>query len=125
MAAKRIIIADDVVFFRRTLKDILISEGFEVIAEASNGDEAVEMSKTHVPDIVLLDVVMPGKNGLETAREILRLKLPIKVVMCSSLGYEPIIKEAIKAGASAYILKPFDHTSVMEALNGLDKPNAG
>lgn len=124
MAAKRIIIADDVAFFRQTLKDILTGEGFEVVAEASNGTEAVEMTKAHAPDIVLLDVVMPEKNGLEAAREIIRLKLPVNIVMCSSLGYEPIVKEAIKAGASAYILKPFDRVSVLEALGSLKKPNA-
>ena len=124
MTAKRILIADDVAFFRQTLKDILTGGKFEVVAEAANGVEAVEMTKRHMPDIVLLDVVMPEKNGLEAAREIMSLKLPLKIVMCSSLGYEPIVKEAIKAGASAYILKPFDHTSVLEALNGLEKPRA-
>lgn len=123
MAAKRILIADDVAFFRHTLKDILTDDGFEIVAEASNGAEAVEMAKAHAPDIVLLDVVMPEKNGLEAAREIIRLKLPLKIVMCSSLGYEPIVKEALKAGASAYILKPFDKASVLKALSGLKKPD--
>ncbi|MBI5887553.1 MAG: response regulator [Deltaproteobacteria bacterium] len=125
MAARRILIADDVAFFRQTLKDLLAGEGFEVVAEASNGAEAVEMTKAHAPDIVLLDVVMPEKNGLEAAREIIRLKLPLKIVMCSSLGYEPIVKEALKAGASAYILKPFDKVSVLKALSSLEKPDAG
>ena len=124
MPAKRIIIADDVAFFRHSLKDILTGGGFEVVAEASNGTEAVEMTKTHRPDIIILDVVMPEKNGLEVARELVRLKMPVKIVMCSSLGYEPIVKEAIKAGASAYILKPFDNASVLSSLNALSMPGA-
>lgn len=122
---KKILISDDVAFFRATLRDIITEGGFDVIAEASNGSEAVEKARSLKPDIVILDIVMPVKNGLEAAKEIIRLKLPIKIVMCSSLGYEPIVKEALRSGASAYILKPFDKTTVLSTLSTLERGEAG
>ncbi|MBI5642033.1 MAG: response regulator [Deltaproteobacteria bacterium] len=116
---KRVLIADDAVFFRTLLKDILLKGGFEVIAEAENGEEALERTKTLEPDIVILDVVMPIKNGLEAARDIARLNLPLKIVMCTSLGYEPVVDEAMKLGASAYIIKPLSEKKVLGVLNAL------
>lgn len=122
--AKKILICDDVAFFRASLRDILIEAGFEVVAEAANGIEAIEKTRAAKPDIVILDIVMPNKNGLEAAKELVRLRMPLKIVICSSLGYEPIVKEALRAGASAYILKPFDKTGVIDTLNKLEAAGA-
>ncbi len=117
---KRVLIADDAVFFRTALKDILSSGCFEVVAEASNGIEAVTLTKAHEPDIVILDVVMPGKTGLEAAREIAKMNLGLKIVMCSSLGYEPVVNDAMKSGACAYITKPLNREAVLKTLGELD-----
>lgn len=117
--SKRVLIADDAAFFRVTLRDILTKGGHRVVGEAENGAEALEKAKALIPDIVILDVVMPVKNGLEAAREITHLNLPLKIVMCTSLGYEPIVEEAIRSGASAYILKPLNEAKVLNIINGL------
>lgn len=117
--SKKVLIADDVAFFRSTLKEILIDEGFDVVGEAVNGAEAVEKARQFRPDIVILDVVMPMKNGLEAAREIKQLDMPLKIVMCSSLGYESIVESAMISGACAYIIKPFDRTKVLDTINSL------
>ena len=119
MVSKRVLLADDAAFFRAALRDILEDGGFEVVGEAANGEEAVQKARDLKPDIVILDVVMPVKNGLEAAKEISLLNLPLKVIICSSIGYEPIVEEAIRAGASAYILKPLDKARVLETLNRL------
>ncbi|MDO8426321.1 MAG: response regulator [Deltaproteobacteria bacterium] len=117
--SKRVVIADDAAFFRTALREILLKGGFDVVGEATNGADAFEKVQALRPDIVILDVVMPVKNGLEAAKEISLLKLPIKIVMCTSLGYEPIVEEAMKAGACAYIIKPLSETKVLNTLNGL------
>lgn len=119
MSKKRVLIADDLSFFRTALRDILERGGFEVVDEASNGAEALEKTRTLAPDIVILDVVMPVKTGIDAARDISRLNLPLKIVMCSSLGYETIVEEAMHAGASAYILKPLDEQTVIHTLTHL------
>ncbi|MBI5885894.1 MAG: response regulator [Deltaproteobacteria bacterium] len=106
------------------LRDILERAGFDVVGEAANGAEAVDKTRTLLPDIVILDVVMPVKTGIDAAKEISLMKMPLKIVMCSSLGYEPIVEEAMRAGASAYILKPLNEKDVLHALSGLDAGGA-
>ncbi|GMR04158.1 MAG: hypothetical protein BMS9Abin23_0047 [Thermodesulfobacteriota bacterium] len=116
---KRVVVADDMEFFRTALRRILSSAGFRVIAEAHNGEEAVEMAEVLKPDIVILDVVMPVKNGLDAAVEINRLDPRPGIVMCSSLDDRPVVEGALRAGADAYITKPLDRTRVIETLYGL------
>lgn len=120
MAKKRVLIADDLAFFRVALRDILERADFDVVGEAANGAEALNLAKSLAPDIVILDIVMPVMTGIDAAKEIARLNMPLKIVMCSSLGYEPIVNEAMRAGACAYILKPLNEESVLHALNSLD-----
>ncbi len=117
LASKKVLIADDVEFFRVLLRDILSRAGFEVIAEASDGIEALRLAKELMPDIVMLDIVMPGKNGLQVAGEL--KGYPLKVVMCSTIGSEDVVKEAMDLGASAYIVKPLDEKKVLSALEGI------
>jgi two-component system chemotaxis response regulator CheY len=117
---KRVLIADDAVFFRTALKEILSSGDFEVVAEATNGEEAVAFTKNNRPDIVILDIVMPEKDGLTVAKEIVQLKLGTKIVMCSSMGYEKVVKKAVKSGACAFIVKPFEKDTILKTLNELD-----
>lgn len=117
--SKRVIIADDTEFFRTALKDILLGAGFNIVGEATNGAEALDLAEKLRPDLVILDVVMPVKNGLEAAKAISALKLPLKIVMCTSLGYEPIVEEAIRSGASGYIIKPLSETKVLNTLKSI------
>ncbi|OGP21879.1 MAG: two-component system response regulator [Deltaproteobacteria bacterium GWA2_55_10] len=117
--SKRVLIADDTEFFRLALKDILGRAGFTIVGEAENGAMALEMAKGLKPDLVILDVVMPVMNGLDAAKAISALKLPLKIVMCTSLGYEPIVEEAVRSGASGYIIKPLSETKVLNTLNSI------
>ena len=116
---KSVLIADDQAFFRSTLRDILTEAGYLVVWEAADGAEAVEMTKRHRPDIVILDVVMPVKNGIDAALEINGLEPRPGIVVCSSLNNDPITKKALDAGADAFIYKPFDKPRLLETLENL------
>ena len=105
--AKRVLIVDDAAFMREMLRDILAEAGYEIIAEAVDGDQAVTMFREHSPDLVTLDIVMPRKSGLEALREIRGLDPGACVVMCSALGQEALVMEALEAGARDFIVKPF------------------
>lgn len=104
--AKRVLVVDDSVFMRDIIKDIFVAGGFEVAGEASNGVEAVERFKELKPDLVTMDLVMPYRNGIDATREILRGDSKAVVVMCSALGQETMVMEAIEAGAVDFIVKP-------------------
>lgn len=115
--SKRILIADDAPFMREMLRDILVEGGYEIVAEAGDGVEAVERFKEHSPDLVTLDIVMPRRNGLEGLRGILEVDPGACVVMCSALGQEALVEEALSSGARDFVVKPFkpeDVRSVIE-----------
>ncbi len=107
-SAKRVVIADDLPFFRALLRDMLCDRGFEVVGEACNGREAFQLAQELKPDILILDVIMPMINGLEVARRVLSNNPGLKVVICTSLKHESMREEAERAGASAFIRKPID-----------------
>ncbi len=111
-----VLIADDMEFYRDAMRGILSSGGFTVVGEADNGEKAVSLVKELRPSIVILDIVMPIKNGLEAAAEIKALPKAPKVVICSSLVEEELRKEAQAAGAEAYITKPFTSAGVLATL---------
>lgn len=114
--AKRIMITDDALFMRVTLKNILTQHGLEVVAEASNGREAVELYEQYKPDLVFMDITMPEMDGLEALKAI-RAKDPnAKVVMCTAMGQKQTVVEAIQAGAKDFIVKPFQPERIMEAV---------
>ncbi len=94
----RILIADDLSFMRMIQKEILTERGYTIVGEASDGREAVEKFKTLRPDLVLLDITMPNMNGLEAMRKIFSVDPRARVIMCSALGQQNLIVEAIKAG---------------------------
>lgn len=119
--SKKVLIADDGLFFRAALKDILTRGGYEVVGEAENGEQALVLASELKPDIVILDIVMPVMNGIEAAREITMLNLPLKIVMCTSLGFEAIAEEAIRSGASGYIIKPLSEAKVLHTLKTLHR----
>jgi two-component system chemotaxis response regulator CheY len=110
----KVLIVDDASFMRTMLKDILTSGGFELAGEATDGVEAVQKFKELKPDIVTMDIVMPLKSGIDAVREIIALNKDARIIMCSALGQESLVLEAINAGAKDYIIKPFDPDKVIE-----------
>lgn len=114
---KTIMIADDELFFRKLLRDILEEEGFSVVAEAADGIEAVERYCLHRPEITIMDIYMPGKNGIDAMKEILLLDKNAKVLICSGSGYDEDVKFAFKVGARDAILKPFIRKEVTDIIN--------
>jgi two-component system chemotaxis response regulator CheY len=112
----KVLIADDAAFMREMLRDILAESEFQVVAEASNGDEAVQGFREHAPDLITLDIVMPGKSGLDALREILEQDPGACVVMCSALGQEALVMEALECGAKDFVVKPFKPEQVLSAL---------
>lgn len=115
----KIMIVDDAAFMRKILKDMLIQYGFEVAGEAVNGRQLLELYPIVKPDIVTLDITMPEMDGITALKE-LKKKFPnAKVVMCSAMGQQTMVIEAIQAGASDFIVKPFKEDKVIGSLNKL------
>jgi two-component system, chemotaxis family, chemotaxis protein CheY len=114
--AARVFIVDDAVFMRNTLKEIFVSQGFEIAGEASNGVEAIEKHREIKPEITTMDIVMPFKNGIEATREILRESPGATIIVCSALGQESLVTEAIEAGAADFIVKPFKAEKVVQVV---------
>jgi two-component system chemotaxis response regulator CheY len=112
----RVLVADDASFMRQMIREIVESEGFEVCGEASDGIEAVDQFKKLQPDVVTMDIVMPLKSGIDAVRGIVALDPGARVVMCSALGQETLVAEAIQAGAKDFIVKPFKPDAVVETL---------
>jgi len=115
-----VVIVDDAVFMRNILRAIIKDKGYNVIAEAASGIEAMKSLHDHDPDIVILDIILPDANGLDLLESILKVRPRTKVVICSSISQEPIIKKALDHGAKAFIQKPFTPEKVLEALEGLE-----
>jgi len=113
--AKNVLIVDDSEFMRNLLREILEAE-FEIAGEAENGVEAVELYEEHSPNLVMMDIVMPIRDGIEATTEIKEADSDANIIMCTSIGQEEKMKAAIKAGADGYITKPFQKPSVMDAI---------
>ncbi|MFC0274088.1 response regulator [Metabacillus herbersteinensis] len=112
----RILIVDDAKFMRITLTNILMKADYEVVGEAENGLEAISLFRDLQPDLVTMDITMPEKNGVEALKEI-KLEFPhAKIIMCSAMGQQKMVVEAIEAGAKDFIVKPFDENRVIEAI---------
>jgi two-component system chemotaxis response regulator CheY len=110
----KVLIVDDASFMRTMLKDILVSAGFDLAGEAVDGVEAVQKYKELKPDVVTMDIVMPLRSGIDAVKEIIALNKDARIIMCSALGQESLVLEAINAGAKDYIIKPFDPDRVIE-----------
>ncbi len=112
----RVLVADDASFMRQMIREILESGGHEVVGEASDGIEALEEYKKLQPDLVTMDIVMPRCSGIDAVRKIVKLDDAAQVVMCSALGQESLVTEALEAGARDFIVKPFKPESVLSTL---------
>ncbi len=109
-----VMIVDDAAFMRSMIRDILTKHGFEVIAEAGNGNEALRLYEELKPDLVTMDIVMPMKSGIEATKEIVAKYPDAQIVMCSALGQETLVMEAMDVGAKDFIVKPFKEEQVLE-----------
>ena len=118
--ATRILITDDALFMRVTLKNILTKAGYEVVGEASNGVEAVNLYGELNPDIVTMDITMPEMDGIAALKEIRSKHPEAKVVMCTAMGQQGMVKDAILSGAKDFIVKPFQPERVLEAVKKLE-----
>ena len=120
--AAKILIVDDAAFMRVVLKDILTTSGYSTIYEAGDGAAAVQSYKIHKPDLVTMDINMPGMDGLQALKSILEINPVAKIVMVTSVEQKHIVQKAIKLGAKDYVAKPFDRTNVSvvvgKVLNG-------
>lgn len=115
--AKRVLIVDDAAFMRMMIKDILGKNGFEVVGEAENGVKAVEKYAELKPDLVIMDIIMPEMDGIEAAKEIMAADANATIVICSAMGQQAMVIEAIQVGAKDFIVKPFQPERVLEAVN--------
>ena len=112
----KIMVVDDAAFMRMMLKDILTKNGYEVVAEAENGVKAVEKYKEFTPDLVLMDITMPELDGIGAVRQIKSCDPNAKIIMCSAMGQQAMVLEAIQAGAKDFIVKPFQADRIVEAV---------
>ncbi|MFN2747317.1 MULTISPECIES: response regulator [Bacillus] len=112
----RVLIVDDAKFMRDKLREILETENVQVAGEAENGEEAVSLYQKLKPDLVIMDITMPVKNGIEALKEMIAADPKVKVIMCTAMRQQRIVVEAIEAGAKDFIVKPFEETKVVEAV---------
>lgn len=113
---KRVLIVDDAAFMRMMIKDILVKNGYEVVGEAANGIEAVEKYNECKPDVVTMDITMPEQDGIAAVKQIMAADSQATIIMCSAMGQQAMVMEAIQAGAKDFIVKPFQQDRVIQAL---------
>ena len=114
--ATKVLVVDDAAFMRMMLKDILTKNGYEIAGEAENGALAVEKWKELRPDLTTMDITMPEMDGITAVKEIKKLEPGAKIIMCSAMGQQAMVIEAIQAGAKDFIVKPFQPDRVIEAV---------
>ena len=114
--AIRVLIVDDAAFMRMMIKDILSKNGYEVVGEAENGQKAVEKFQELKTDLTTMDITMPEMDGITAVKEIKKIDANAKVIMCSAMGQQAMVIEAIQCGARDFIVKPFQPDRVLEAV---------
>ena len=111
-----VLVCDDAIFMRTMISDILTQAGFDVVGEAESGVQAVDKYRQLKPDLVTMDIVMPDMGGIEAVREICKTDPDAKILMCSAMGQQALVVEAIQAGAKDFVVKPFQPSRVLEAV---------
>ena len=114
--SRTVLICDDAIFMRTMVSDILQQAGFEVVGEAESGLQAIEKYRALKPDLVTMDIVMPDMGGIDAVREITKLDPQARVLMCSAMGQQALVVEALQAGARDFVVKPFQPSRVLEAV---------
>ena len=113
----KVLVVDDAAFMRMMLKNILSANGHEIVGEAENGAQSLEKYAQLKPDLVTMDIVMPQLDGIEATREITRGHPGARIIMCTAVGQQAKVLEAMKAGAKGYIIKPFQAPKVLAEIN--------
>ena len=113
---KKILLVDDAAFMRMLIKDTLTKNGYKNILEAADGEIACQVFDAESPDLVIMDITMPNKTGIEALRDIKASDPSAKVVMCSAMGQESMVVEAIKLGALDFIVKPFKADRILQTV---------
>jgi two-component system, chemotaxis family, chemotaxis protein CheY len=113
---RTVLICDDAQFMRSMLAEILRGAGFEVLGEAQTGSEAVKKYRDLQPDLVTMDIVMPDMGGIDAVRAIVKDDPQARILMCSAMGQQALVIEAIQAGARDFVVKPFQPSRVLEAV---------
>ncbi|NLK70888.1 MAG: response regulator [Clostridiales bacterium] len=114
---KKILLVDDAAFMRMMLKDTLNKNGYTNIIEAADGEIACNMYKDEKPDLIIMDITMPNKSGIDALRDIKAMDPNSKIIMCSAMGQESMVVEAIKLGALDFIVKPFKPERILQIVN--------
>ncbi len=114
--SKGILLVDDAAFMRMMIKDILVKNGYEVVGEAENGAKAIEKYKELKPYLVVMDITMPEVDGIQAVKEIKKIDANANIIMCSAMGQQSMVIEAIQSGAKDFIVKPFQADRVLEAV---------
>ena len=112
----RVLVCDDAIFMRTMISDILSGAGYDVVGEAESGVQAIERYRELRPDLVTMDIVMPDMGGIDAVREIVKGDPNAKILMCSAMGQQALVVEAIQAGAKDFVVKPFQPSRVLEAV---------
>ena len=113
---KKIMLVDDAAFMRMMIKDILTKNGYNIAGEAENGTKAVEKYNETKPDLVLMDITMPEMDGIQALKKIKEADPNACIIMCSAMGQQAMVIEAIQSGAKDFIVKPFQAERVLEAV---------
>ncbi len=119
--SKKILIVDDAIFMRKMLSDILKEGGYDVVAEAGDGKVAIEEYKKVKPDLVTMDIIMPEMGGIDAVKQIIDIDESAKILMVSAMGQQQLVVEAIQAGAKDFIVKPFEASRVITAVQRILK----
>jgi two-component system chemotaxis response regulator CheY len=114
--AKRVLIVDDAAFMRMMIKNILVKNGYEVAGEAENGKQAVNLYSESRPDLVTMDITMPEMDGIESVKAIRSVDPSASIIMCSAMGQQSMVMDAIQAGAKDFIVKPFQQERLLQAI---------
>ena len=113
----KVLVVDDAIFMRKMISDILEGNGMEVVGEADTGALAVEKYKELKPDLVTMDIIMPEMNGIDAVRQIMSNDSQARIVMCSALGQQALVQDAMTAGAKDFLIKPFNPSRVIEVVS--------
>jgi len=117
---KKVLIVDDSLFIRAMIRGILVKNGYEVIAEACDGDDAISKYKEFQPDIVTMDITMPGTNGIIASKEILKLNLNANIIVISAFGHQENILDLLKFGVKDYIFKPVNPELLIQTVKTIE-----
>jgi two-component system chemotaxis response regulator CheY len=112
----KVLVVDDAAFMRMMLKDILSKNGYEIVGEAANGNEAIQKYDELTPDLVTMDITMPECDGIQALKAIMSKNPTAKIIMCSAMGQQAMVIESIQSGAKDFIVKPFQPQRVLEAI---------